>query len=251
MKKILLTCSIVAAVMLTFCASAAKSRAKHSINCSEKIHQAIAQFDKKKYASAQYLLTDVMEKCPGAMNEDSLLMYLGKSLLGIKKPDEAKTEFSRLVQSFPLSPLAEEAYYLVGYSAYRASSPSYLDQTSTKEAMQTLQNVIDRYPGSPYADSAKVFVVKCAEKLAEKEFINARYYESIDRFESAIVYFKYIIAEYPSSSFALQSKLLMSQDLFKLNRNDEANTLLDQLIEQTDNTTAAQNARKLKTQYQH
>ena len=251
MKKILFFCCVIAAMMLISCASAAKSRVKHSVNCTEKIHQAMVKFDKKKYTSAQFLFTEVMEQCPGNVNEDTLLMYLGKSFLGMKKFEEAKMQFSRLVQSFPASPLAEEAYYMVGYCAYRASSPSYLDQGSTKEAMQTLQNVIDRYAGSSFADSAKMYVVKCVEKLAEKEFINAHYYESINRLESAIVYFKYIIEEYPSSSFALQSKLFMAEDLFKLNRNDEANSLLDQLIDQTDNKAAAENARRLKAQYQH
>jgi outer membrane protein assembly factor BamD len=246
MKKLLVICCIASALLLTSCASAAKARAKHAVDCSDKIHQAIVKFEKKKYASSQFLLSEVMEKCPGSMSQDTVLLYLGKSWLGMKKPEEAKTEFSRLVRSFPASPLAEEAYFLVGYSAFRASNPSHLDQTSTREAMQTLGNVIDRYPGSRYADSAKIYAAQCADKLAEKEFSNACFYESVNRYESAIVYFKYIIEEFPSGSLVTPSKLHLARALFKLNRNDEAVALLDQIIEQSDDKTAVKEAQVLK-----
>jgi len=251
MKKILLTCCIISAMLLMSCASASKTRKQHAVNCSEKLHQALIKFEKKKYTSAQYLLTEVMEKCPGSMGQDTLIMYLGKSWLGMRKPAEAKIEFSRLVQSFPASPLAVEAYYLVGYSAFLASNPITLDQTSTKEAMQTLENVVDRYPGTSYADSAKIYVAMCIDKMAGKEFVNARFYESINRYESAIVYYKYVIEQYPSSSLVARSKLLMAVALFKLNRNDEANALLDELIDQSEDKTIVKEAQALKKQQKH
>ena len=251
MKYSLLSCCIVSAAILTSCASGSKIRAQHTANCSDKLHEAIVKFDTKHFASAQYLLTDISAKCPGGTNGDTILLYLGKSWLGMKKPDEAKTEFNRLMQSFPNSPLIEEAKYLAGYSAYRTANPETLDQTSTKEALQTLQNFVDRFPLSPFADSAKFYMRKCADKLIHKEFQTARFYETITQFESAVVYYRYIIDEYPNCTLIFQVKLLMAQDLLKLNRNEEANALLDDLLANCSDAAILKDARMLRVQDAH
>jgi outer membrane protein assembly factor BamD len=246
MKKLLLLVVPAALIMMASCASGSKVKAKHLYDCSGKLSQAIEKYNKKRYTSAKDLLSDIISKCPGHSANDTTLYYLGKSWLGMKQPDEAKLEFEHLVQEFPNSAYNEEARFLLSYSSYLASNPWYLDQTSTKEAIRKLNSFIESNPQSPFADSARLYMAKCTDKLAQKEFEAARFYEKVARYESAIVYFKNIITGYPESPFALQSKLSMVNDLIALNRNSEAITAIDELLEQTKDDSIIKKASALR-----
>jgi outer membrane protein assembly factor BamD len=231
MKKFLLLFIPAALLLCASCASGSKVKAKHLYDCSGKLLEAIEKYDKKRYSSAQVLFSEIIAKCPGHSANDTTLYYLGKSWLAMKKPDEAKLEFEHLAVTFPSSAYNEEARYLLGYSSYLASSPWYLDQASTKEAQHRLKSFLESNPQSPFADSAHLYIDKCNDKLAEKEFQAAKFYEKTDHSEAAIVYYKYIIDEFPESPFAVQSKLSIAQNLIQLARNSEAIAVLDELIE--------------------
>ena len=246
MKKLILLVVPAALLMVASCASGSKVKAHHLYDCSGKLVVAIEKYNKKSYSSAKDLLSDIISKCPGHSANDTTLYYLGKSWLGMKQPDEAKLEFEHLVQEFPNSAYNEEARFLLGLSSYLSSSPWYLDQTSTKEAIHRLTTYLESNPPSPFADSARLYIAKCTDKLAKKEFEAARFYEKVARYESAIVYFKNIITGYPESSFALQSKLLMANDLIILSRNSEAITVIDELLEQTKDESIIKKAGTLR-----
>lgn len=233
MKKSLIIGGSVLAILLASCASQEKIKAKHLYDCSARVQEAIAKYNKKKFSSAQYVLSDIITKCPGHNSMDTVIYYLAKSWLGMKKPDEAKSEFDRLLQSFPNSAFSEESHYLIGYSSYLASNPWNLDQANTKLAEQKLKEFIETFPKSPFVDSAQFYIVQCQEKLAEKNLEAARFYEKINQYESAIVYYKCLEEEFPESKFIDQAKLNMAQDLRKLNRVSEADALLDELAQHT------------------
>jgi outer membrane assembly lipoprotein YfiO len=235
------------AILLVSCASQQKVKTKQLYDCSGKVRDAISKYNKKKFSSAQFILTDVITKCPGYSADDTATYYLAKSWLGLKKPEEAKTEFDRLLQTFPNSVYSEEAHYQTGYCAYLSSNPWYLDQASTKLAAQKLKEFIETFPKSPYADSAQFFIVQCQEKMAEKHLQAARFYEKINQYESAIVYYKSFAEDFPDSKFLDESKLSMAEDLHKLNRDSEANAILEELALQTKDPVILKKIGALKT----
>jgi outer membrane protein assembly factor BamD len=233
-------------MVLMSCAASHRVKVKHLYDCSGKMQQALEKFNKKKYSATQFILTEVLEKCPGHSSNDTALYYLGKSWLAMKKPDEAKLEFERLVQSFSGSAFYDECRYLSAYSGYLASSPWYLDQASTKDAREKLKEFLETAPTGPLADSARVYIDKCTQKLAEKEFQIARFYEKIHRFESAIIYYRSIMDEFPQSSFTPLAGISISEDLIMLNRTTEAQAMLDELIEQSHDQSVLKKAAALK-----
>ncbi len=246
MKKLFgLFLCLVAGIVLS-CASSTKIKPRHLYDCDEKTAEAIEKFHKKRFSAAQFVLSEVITNCPGFSAYDTAVYYLGKSWLAAKKPDEAKLEFERLVQIFPNSAFYEESLYLLGYSSYLASNPWYLDQESTDKARQRLKEFIETHPASPYADSARFYIDKCIDKLAQKEFEAARFYEKTNHLESAIVYFNSIIQTYPQSQLALQARLSIAADLIILNRASEAKVVLNELLEQTKDESILKKAKALE-----
>jgi outer membrane protein assembly factor BamD len=246
MKKTALLIVPVALYFLSSCASGSKVKTSHLYDCSAKLAEGIEKYGKKHYSAAQELFSEIISNCPGHSANDTTLYYLGKSWIALKKPDEAKLEFDHLIQMFPNSPFNEEARYLVGFTSYLASSPWYLDQTTTLEARNRLKAYIESNPGSPFTDSARVYILKCNDKLAEKEFEAARFYEKTNHYEAAIVYHKVIINDFPECSFVQKAKLSISDDLIQLSRNTEAIAVLDELLSETKDESIMKKAGVLK-----
>ncbi len=206
---------------------------KHLYDCSGQLAKAVEKYNQKKYWDANNILTDVLTQCPGHNAYDSMLYYQAKTLLALKKYEESKTEFDRIVQTYPSSPFYEESYYRVGYTMFLASPASELDQTSTKEAQSRLKDFVETFPNSSLIDSARLYIAKADDKFAEKEFSSARFYEKIDQFDAAIVYYRVLINEYPQSKFVSQALLSTAEDLVKTNRTSEAASVLEDLKHQT------------------
>jgi outer membrane assembly lipoprotein YfiO len=215
-------------------------------DCNGKFKKAVEKYNKKKYYDVNNILVEVLAQCPGHNAYDSMLYYHAKSLLALKKYEEAKTEFDRIVQTYPNSALYEEAYFNLGYSMFLSSNSIELDQTTTKDAKSRLTDFTEMFPKSPYLDSARALILKTDEKFAEKEFQTARFYETIEEYESAIVYYKIVIDGFPQSWLVPQALLSTAEDLLKTNRNGEASTVLEDLLLRTKDEAIIKKAQTLK-----
>ena len=178
-----ITLLLVCAIAAHGAATAKLPKGKRLYDCDGKFKKAVEKFNKKKYYDVDNILTDVLAQCPGHNAYDSMLYYHAKSLLALKKNEEAKTEFDRIVQTYPSSAFYEESYYLLGYAMFLLSSPAELDQAGTREAQSRLKDFIEQFPKSPLADSARLYSAKADDKFAEKQFQTAKFYERIEQYE--------------------------------------------------------------------
>jgi outer membrane protein assembly factor BamD len=222
------------------------AKPKKLFDCSGQLAKAVEKYNKKKYYDVNNILTEVLAQCPGHNAYDSMLYYQAKSLFALKKYEEAKTEFDRIVQTYPSSPFYEESYYFVGWSMFLASPTTELDQASTKEAQARLRDFVETFPKSPYADSARASIAKADEKFAQKEFDNARFYDKIEQYEAAIVYYKLLVNEYPQCKFIPLALLGTAEDLVKVNRTAEAQAALEDLVRQTKDESILKKAQLLQ-----
>ena len=208
---------------------AQKKRAK-KFNCDERIAKAIKRYKKRRYSEVKTILDEVKINCSGYSGMDTVLYYLGRANLNIKQPNQASMEFEVILQDFPHTALKEEVQFLLGYCSYK-DSPSYeKDQAKTKDAIRELREFTENYPDSKYADSANIYLDICIDKLAKKEYVNAHFYERIDKYDAAIVYYKMVIKNFPASKYISDSRLSLARNLIKVNRPSEARGVLDDLL---------------------
>jgi outer membrane protein assembly factor BamD len=217
----------VAVFAMTFQASAAKQ--KKLYDCTGKIQKAIEKYNNKKYLDCQDILTEVLVQCPGHSAYDTAMYYQAKSMLATKKYEEAKTSFDRLATTYPNSPFYEETFYRIGQCMFFETTDPDLDQSTTKDAQGRLKDFCESFPKSLYADSARALLDSTDDKLAEKEFMSAQFYEKIDQYDAAVVYLRMVIQDFPKSKFVPKAMLAMAEDLIKANRTGEAAAVLDEL----------------------
>lgn len=218
---------------------------QHRYECTDRLARAVKKYDAGKYTSTKTILDDVKQQCAGHRIMDSVEYYLAMSLVHMRMYDEAKLEFTRLTQDFPQSPFFYEAQFRIGYCVLKSALPVERDQTETREAQRLFSDFLQNYPASDFADTAQKYLKICVNKLAEKEFASAKFYQRIGEKEAAIVYYRTFINDFPASQFTSQARLNMGQMLIDLSRKAEAREVLDALVAEEKSGDIATKAQEL------
>jgi len=96
----------------------------------------------------------------------------------------------RFLQIHPGNKDAPYAYYLIALSYYEQISDVTRDQKITQQALETLTEVVRRYPNTSYASDAKLKIDLVNDHLAGKEMEVGRYYERSGKWLAATLRFR-------------------------------------------------------------
>jgi outer membrane protein assembly factor BamD len=226
------------------CAHGSKT-ARQRYECTERLAKAVQKYDAGKYASVKAILDDVKMQCAGHPVMDTVEYYLAMSLVRMKMYADAKLEFTRITQDFPRSSYFEEAQFRIGYCVFKSSLSVDRDQTETREAERLFSDFLQSYPSSNFADSAQKYLKTAVNKLAEKDFNSAKFYQRMGEKEAAVVYYRVFIGDYPASLYTAQARLNMGQKLIELGRKAEAREVLDALTAEEKKGDIAAKAKEL------
>ncbi len=114
--------------------------------------------------------------------------------------DSAVVALDRYIQLHPSSPDVPYAYYLKALCYYEQISDVTRDQKMTELALNTLDELVKRFPGSKYAKDAKLKGELTRDHLAGKEMEIGRYYLNQGHHLAAINRFKSVIDNYQSTT---------------------------------------------------
>lgn len=138
------------------------------------------------------------------MPRDSLLplvrFYSAESRFGLNDMVSAARDFRRMADDFPAHPLAPQALLRAGDSYARLWRDVELDPTQGQTALATYQELAGRFPEAPAGRLAAVRIRTLQDQFAAKDYETGLFYFKRRGFDSAILYFRGIIATYPSSS---------------------------------------------------
>jgi len=234
MKSIIVVVSLITLIISSSYTNVS-ARAKKLVNCTKKIERAKESYNKHQFYKTKTALSEVKINCSGHSSMDTVLYMLSKANLETKQALEARLDLEVLIQDFPNSPFFEEAHFLLGYCSFKESESYERDQVKTREAIDEFKEFIVNFPASSFKDSAQHYINVCQEKLVKKEIMNARFYEKIDQFDAAIVYYKFIIKSFPYSKNITECRFALYRILMKTSRPGEAKTVLQGIISsQTD-----------------
>ena len=158
-------------------------------------------YDAGKYSKAIRLFEQIATSYRGKPQAEKLFYMFAQSYYKTKQYYLAGYQFESFVSGYPKSEKLEEAAYL-GAKSFSMLSPTYsLDQTDTFKAIDKLQAFIDTYPNSEYLPEANSTVKVLREKIEKKVYENAKGYNTIADYKSALVAFDNFIADYPGTPF--------------------------------------------------
>jgi len=188
-------------ILVVFSSCSEYQKALKNEDVSAKFEAATKQYEKGKYAKAIRLFEQMAPAYRGKPQAEKMFYMYSQSYYKTEQYYLAGYQFESFASSYPKSEKLEEAAFL-GAKSYSMLSPVYsIDQTDTTKAIEKLQAFIDTYPNSTYLEEANAVLKTLTGKIEKKVFENAKQYNTISDYKSAIIALDNFIADFPGTSY--------------------------------------------------
>ena len=157
--------------------------------------------------------------------------YLAESYVGQQELITAIREFRRVADDYPADPLAPVALLRIGDAYAQQWRKPELDPSNGQTSIAAYQELTGRYPDAPAARIAAQRVRDLQEKFAQKDYANGLFYFRRSAFDSAILYFRGLIVQYPSSSVVPDAYLRLAQAYKAISYREELRDVCDHLTQ--------------------
>ena len=137
---------------------------------------------------------------------------------------EAITQGKRYLTLYPGSEDAAYAQWMIAQSYFNQMPDITRDQKMTQQAMQAMQELVDRYPDSPYAAEGRKRLDIAKDQMAAKEMDIGRYYLDRHQYVGAINRFKTVVQNYQTTRHIEEALERLTEAYFAMGIVDEAQT---------------------------
>ncbi len=136
--------------------------------------------------------------------------------------DDAIIALDRFIRLHPGSSDIAYAYYLRALCYYDQIADVQRDQTTTRLAMDALQEVVRRFPESAYANDAALKIDLTRDQLAGQQMTIGRWYARRHEHQAAVNRFRVVIDEYQTTSHVPEALHRLTESYLALGLVDEA-----------------------------
>ena len=114
--------------------------------------------------------------------------------------DAAILACQRFIALHPGNRNAVYAFYLISISYYEQIADVGRDQNATQQALTAMNEVVRRFPGTEYAEDAKLKIQLARDHLAGKEMTVGRFYLKNKEYLAAVNRFRVVVDEYDTTT---------------------------------------------------
>jgi outer membrane protein assembly factor BamD len=136
--------------------------------------------------------------------------------------DEAIADANRFIQLYPGNPSAAYAYYLRSICYFEQIADVGRDQAATGQALDSLREVVQRFPNTEYAADARLKIDMVNDQLAGKEMTVGRYYLRQGDTLAAIGRFRTVVDHYQTTSHTPEALYRLVEAYLTLGLVEEA-----------------------------
>ena len=191
-----------------------------------------AQYDRKKWDNAVTAFEKLTFDLPA---RDTLLplahWYLAKAYAGRREPLLAAQAYNRLSESFATDTLADDAMYEAAREYQKMWRRPTLDANYGEQALSAYQSMLGLYPDSELKDDAEKQVQTLQEWFAAKDYESGLYYLRRRAFDSAIIYFKDVVKNFPQTAKSRDAYLRLAEAYGAIEYRDDKNDVCTTLRE--------------------
>jgi len=148
----------------------------------------------------------VADNAPYGKYADLAKFKAGLCFKDIEDYSSAILMFKDLIDRYPNSEVIDKArFQLAECSKLMSVKPAY-DQTPTTLAREEFEDFLKKHPDSEMAEDAKDVIDKLRLSEAENAYKTAEFYETRKAPESAVIYYKDIVKNYPGTEWAKKAQ---------------------------------------------
>lgn len=203
-----LSISVLFALILVLAGSCSKFRQiQKSDDWKLKYEAAIKYYEKKDYYRATLLFDEILPIVRGSEESEKIQYYYAYCHFHQGDFILSAHYFKTFYETFSRSQYAEECIYMYAYSLYMQSPKSNLDQTSTRQAIASMQTFMNRFPSSKFREEAGKLIDEMQVKLEQKAFANTKLYFNLKAYrmeeylKAALISFDNFQNDFPDSKY--------------------------------------------------
>lgn len=221
------------AILISLSSCSEYQKALKSNDRALKYEMAMEYYESEDWNKALTLIEDILPLYKGTSKGEQLLYRFAYCHYNLKDYILAGYYFRNFTQVFGNSELEEEAAFRSAECYYLDSPRSSLDQSSTKNALSELELFIIKHPHSKYVAVARDLKKTLNNKLAKKQYNNAKLYYHLGYYKSAITAFNSCLQNYPYSKFRediifdlLETNYLLAKNSISSKQNERFKTTI-------------------------
>ena len=194
-------------------------------------NDAIAQIDKGRYTQAVEDLTNLRTFYPTGQYAEQALLDMMYAQYESGKFETAAASAEQFINLYPSNPQVSYDYYVRGVANMQGSSEGLKlfklnqaerDTAYLRIAFANFQELINKYPNSPYAPDAAQRMIFIYNQFAESEMSAANWYIEREAYVAAVNRAKWVFQYYPLSESVPDAIAVLAYSHEKLGLNDLA-----------------------------
>lgn len=158
---------------------------------------------------------------------------------------EAQSRYQQFLNFYPTNRLAAYAQYQVAQCLLHQSEAPQNDQEFTERSIDEFRKVVDIDPRSPYAWAALSMVQQAEDKMAEHEWIVARFYAKGKHWKAVIGRLESLLESYPAYTDKEKVYYELGRALIMNENQIEGTIYLEKLLKDYPSGTYAEASRRL------
>ncbi|WP_371347654.1 outer membrane protein assembly factor BamD [Ancylobacter sp. IITR112] len=194
------------------------------VPAEQRYNEGLTLMQKEEYKDAITRFEDVDRQHPYSDWARKALLMIAYINYTQGDYDECIAAARRYLALHPGSDDAAYAQYLVAASYFDQIPDISRDQQRTQRAMDSLEDVIRKYPNTEYAVSAKKKLEVARDQLAGKEMMIGRYYLEQRNYAGAINRFKVVVTRYQTTRHVEEALYRLTEAYMALGVINEAQT---------------------------
>jgi outer membrane protein assembly factor BamD len=201
---------------------------------------------RKKYEEGRKYLNYVFETYPNDIEGRQSLLLVADSFYkqgGTTGYTEARFRYRDYLNRYPGAPQRDYARYQFALCYDKEHEKPDRDQTSTREALQQYQSLLQEYPNSTYVTVARERLRRLTDALADHEFGVGYFYMRKGAPGAAMSRFTSIEQRFPDYSGRDKLFFYEAEALRRLRRDEEAARYYSRVIEEFPASQYAKTAR--------
>jgi len=229
--------ALLAVLALAACASG--GGVERVLTADDQYARAMERFEKGDYIDAISDFQTFTYNYPQDSRVVDARWLMARAYLESDDLATAAQEFLNFVRDFPREGRAGEALFQAGAAYQRMSLRPELDQRDTERAINVFDRLLREYPASTFAGDARERRRQLRDKLAEKSYLNARFYFDGEAYEAAETYLTDLISTFPDTAWVAPAYALLARSYCAWGRTDRAVEMVRVLTERFSDTAAA------------
>ena len=221
-RAVALIGGVLIVVALSGCSSDDKKDKYVEKPVDELYNSAMDLLAQKDYSKAADGFDEVEQQHPYSVWATRAQLMSAYALYQANKYDDSIVAADRYIQLHPGNRDVAYAYYLKALDYYVQIEDVGRDQKTTEQAMQALEEVVRRFPNTPYARDARLKIDLARDHLAGKEMEIGRWYEKQGYYLAALNRFRTVVDKYQTTTHVPEALERLTECYLALGLKDEA-----------------------------